>query len=79
MLVGFDFGYFDELINEIRALRTRYPADVFILGGDLNADLHSPRGSDERLVEYLLLSLGNYDCVNDVLTDVWQYDVYAYD
>jgi hypothetical protein len=45
---GFDFAHFDDLYDELRSLRTRYPADVCIMGGDFNVDLHSPRGPNER-------------------------------
>jgi hypothetical protein len=49
-LLGFDFDYYDDLLGEIRAIRTRFPADILIVGGDFNVDLLSPRDANERLV-----------------------------
>jgi hypothetical protein len=51
----------------MRSLRARYPSDTFIVGGDFNVDIHSPQGTDERLVgDIVLCEFGGvmYVCMN---------------
>jgi hypothetical protein len=47
-LLGFNFTYYDDLLEDIRSLRTRFPADILLMAGDFNVDLLHPRTANER-------------------------------